>query len=347
MSEVIVDRLGISIPSRLMANDDMVNSFLSTGSLTAEKIEGKTGINQRYYMDTEIGENLVSMAVRAVLNAMQQKNAFKVDALFYVGVSPPADYVHKSDIFYSQEVNPTNISLLTSQTEDIMAKLRDEDSRFADTKLFRSFGGCAGLISAMIKAHDQIKNGQIETAMVVCVTDISRCLDPGDESTAILFGDGACALLLRAGDTFANGRIIAHYEDINQELDHLLFYQKAGDRWFARMPNGGQVFRAALTAIMDKCMPAMKDQGFSIDMIDHFIFHQANGRILDSIAHRCGISSDKMHKTIKYYGNTSAASIGISWFDAISRQKKIKQGDLVFLCSFGAGFKTNFMIVQY
>lgn len=347
MVEVIVDQLGISIPSRLMANDDMVNDFISTGSLTAEKIEEKTGISQRFFLNPDVGENLVSMAAKAVFSAIQQEDTLKIDALFYVGVSPPADYVHKNDILYSQEANHANISSLTLPAEDIMVKLKAEDSRFANTKLFRSFGGCAGLISAMIKAHDQIKKGQIETAMVVCVTDISRCLDPGDENTAILFGDGACALLLRAGDTFANGRIIAHYEDINQELDHLLFYQRAGGKWFARMPNGGQVFRAALTTIMDKCMPAIKAQGFSIDMIDHFIFHQANGRILDSIAHRCGISSEKMYKTIKHYGNTSAASIGISWFDAIFRQKKIKQGDLVFLCSFGAGFKTNFMIVQH
>lgn len=346
MSEVILKRLNICMPSRVMTNDDLVNDFLSPGPLTPERIEEKTGISQRLFMDPDVGENLVSLAVKAVLSGMRKAEVRKIDALFYVGVSPPAHYVHQRDILFSQEANQTNINLLTPQAEDIMAKLRDEDSRFADTKLFRSFGGCAGLLSAMIKAHDQIKNGQIETATVICVTDISRCLDPGEESTAILFGDGACSVLLRKGDTSESGRIVAHYENINQELDHLLYYQKTDGRWYARMPNGGLVFKTVLMAIKDKCLSSLKEQGFSLYMIDHFIFHQANGRILDSIAIRCGISSDKIHKTVKFYGNTSAASVGISLFDAIY-QKKIKQGDRVFLCAFGAGFKTNFMVVQY
>jgi len=66
---------------------------------------------------------------------------------------------------------------------------------------------------------------------------------------------------LRKEDTSESGRIVAHYENINQELDHLLFYQEAGDSWYVRMPNGGLVFRAVLTAIMNKCMSSMKDQG--------------------------------------------------------------------------------------
>lgn len=347
MIDVIIERLGVCLPTKRITNQDLVDHFLKKSPLSPQEIEERTGIRERYFIDTDAGESLVSLALEAIHGALPENDDRPVDTLFSINVAPPESFRHDQDMLYSHQVNGTNMDSLTFEAKNIISRLRAEDSRFRETRLIPFFDGCGGLLTTLINARMQIEKGEIASALVIAVTDISRCLDPADEDLAILFGDGACALYLRPGDSSEGGRIVAHHEFINRDLDHLLFYSRDDLGWHVRMPNGGTVLLAVIRALKRRGIPFLEEHGHSPDSIDHFIFHQASGQTIDAIARHFQIAPEKLHRTLPRYGNTSAASIGITLHDAVSNLKKINPGDTVFLCAFGAGFKVNFMILQY
>jgi 3-oxoacyl-[acyl-carrier-protein] synthase-3 len=208
---------------------------------------------------------------------------------------------------------------------------------------------CSGFLYGLSMAQAMIQSGQVGTCLVVASEVKSRFLDHQDETTAMLFGDGAGAVLLRGE------------EDRNPESHGVLglrLYADGSRHALIRIPAGGSrspsspatlarrehvlrmqgasLFRTATRRIQQAVQDLLKEFGLSFDDIKQVVLHQANGRILAHVADRLGIPQSKVASVIERYGNTSSASVPIA-LDAAVSEGRILSGDLVLLGSFGGG----------
>lgn len=192
--------------------------------------------------------------------------------------------------------------------------------------------GCSGFLVALAQADALIRAGSAQAVLVVGTDVLSRLTDYHDRGTAILFGDGAGAAIVRRSETgtwlgpfdlFSDGsRPDLLYVDPVTNLIHM---------------KGREVYRAAVEA-MSKSIGELIDRcGMSPCDVDLVVAHQANQRILDAVADRVGVPRSLAFSNVAYCGNTSAASMPIALFDARA-EGRLKDGDLVVLTAFGAGF---------
>jgi 3-oxoacyl-[acyl-carrier-protein] synthase-3 len=198
-------------------------------------------------------------------------------------------------------------------------------------------------------AHAMIQSGQIRACLVVSSEVKSRFLDPADEATAILFGDGAGAVVVRReDDRNPGGRGLLGIRLYADGSKHGLICIPAGgsrtpsssdtvaQRHHRLRMNGPSLFRLAIRRVEQAVQDILKEFGVRLDEVRQVVLHQANGRILAQIAERLGIPPERLSSVIERYGNTSSASLPIA-LDAAARAGTIEDGDLVLLGSFGGG----------
>jgi 3-oxoacyl-[acyl-carrier-protein] synthase III len=208
---------------------------------------------------------------------------------------------------------------------------------------------CSGFLYGLSMAHAMVQSGQAKTCLVVASEVKSRFLDPKDESTAILFGDGAGAVLVRGEEGHTpEWRGILGVRLFADGSRHELIRIAAGG---SRMPvsfdtvkkqehvlrmQGASLFRIAIRRVEQAVRDILKEFGLCSEDLKRVVLHQANGRILSQVAARIGIDPNKVSSVIERYGNTSSASLPIALDDAV-RGGDISPGDLVLLGSFGGG----------
>jgi 3-oxoacyl-[acyl-carrier-protein] synthase III len=202
---------------------------------------------------------------------------------------------------------------------------------------------CSGFIFALATADNFIKAGQVDCALVIGAETFSRILDWEDRATCVLFGDGAGAVVLRAGEgegTSADrGILTTHLHSDGRQHD--LLYVDGGPSatqttGHLRMA-GREVFRHAvvnLSAVVEESLAAT---GLRAQDIDWLVPHQANKRILDATAKRLGIEPSQIVVTLERHGNTSAASVPLALVEAVE-DHRIRQGHLVLMEAMGGGF---------
>jgi 3-oxoacyl-[acyl-carrier-protein] synthase-3 len=208
---------------------------------------------------------------------------------------------------------------------------------------------CSGFLYGLSMANAMVQSGQAKTCLVAAAEVKSRFLDLSDEATAVLFGDGAGAVVVR-GETDRGPRwrgvlgIRLHADGARHELIRI---PAGGSRrpsspdtvaqkdHMLRM-NGAALFRVAIRHVEQAVQDILKEFGVRLDEVKQVVLHQANGRILAQVADRLGIPHDRLLSVIEQYGNTSSASLPIA-LDAAARQEKMAPGDLVLLGSFGGG----------
>lgn len=208
---------------------------------------------------------------------------------------------------------------------------------------------CSGFLYALSMADAMIRSGQATTCLVAASEVKSRFLDPADEATALLFGDGAGAVIVRGEEERApHGSGIVGVRLHADGSRHELIRIPAGG---SRMPatwdtvangehalrmNGAALFRVAVRRIDRAVQEMLKEFGVRMDDLAQVILHQANGRILAQVADRLGVPQDRLSTVIERFGNTSSASLPIA-LDRTVRQGKVAPGDLLLLGSFGGG----------
>jgi len=215
--------------------------------------------------------------------------------------------------------------------------------------------GCTGFIYALAVADRFLLAGGHRYILVVGAETLSRITDYTDRNTCVLFGDGAGAVVLGRGDG-TNG-ILSTYLGADGSAESLLYLPAGGSRMpashrtvddhlhYVRM-QGNEVFRYAVNAIPECVKQVLEPAGLSIDEVDHFIFHQANIRILQTAAKRMGIPWDKMIVNIERYGNMSAASIPLAIAEAVD-DGVIHPGQLLVMVGFGAGMTMGSALVRW
>jgi 3-oxoacyl-[acyl-carrier-protein] synthase-3 len=205
--------------------------------------------------------------------------------------------------------------------------------------------GCTGFVYGLAVAADMVRAGTYRTALVIGAECLSRITDWRDRATCVLFGDGAGAVVLQAGEN--EGGVLATCLGADGSGGDLLIQPAGGSRQpashlsvadrshYLKMQGRG-VFRFAVHAIPAATREVMSKAGLPLEAIDLLIPHQANRRILEAAARHLHLSEEEVCTNVERYGNTSAASIPIALCEAVE-EGRVKQGDLVVCVGFGAG----------
>jgi 3-oxoacyl-[acyl-carrier-protein] synthase-3 len=199
---------------------------------------------------------------------------------------------------------------------------------------------CSGFVYGLVTAYQFIAGGGVDRILLIGSETMSRMIDWDERTTAVLFGDGAGAVVLEAseGERSLLGWDLGSDGSLRSILD-------ADIGGFMRM-EGKEVFRRAVRVMIDSAQRTMKQAGVTADDIALFVPHQANIRIIDSANAKLGFSMDRTAVVLDRTGNTSAASIPIALDDAASNGR-LKPGDLVLMTGFGAGMTWSSAIVRW
>ena len=323
MIRSVVRGTGSALPRRIMKNAD----FEGMVETSDEWIAQRTGIRQRYIAaDDETTASLGEAAARAAL-----KNA---------GLTPD-----DIDLIVLATSTPNNTFPATAV--EIQQRLGMRHGFAFDMQAV-----CSGFVYAMTTADLYIRGGAARRVLVIGSETFSRLLDWTDRSTCVLFGDGAGALVLEAGEgqgTIADRGVLASSLRSDGSHREKLYVDggpsTTGTVGHLRM-EGREVFKHAVGMITDVIEATFTQAGITADDLDWFVPHQANKRIIDASAKKLGIAEEKVVVTVDLHGNTSAASVPLALSIAVA-DGRIKQGDLVLLEAMGGGFTWGAVLIRW
>ncbi|MFN4244865.1 MAG: beta-ketoacyl-ACP synthase III [Brevinematia bacterium] len=215
---------------------------------------------------------------------------------------------------------------------------------------------CSGFLYSSVLASSLLRSGFFRNILVIGAETLSRITDWQDRSTCVLFGDGAGAFVYTIDES--ESEILAVELGGDGGCADLLYMPAGGSRLpasektvkdrlhFIKM-NGRETFKMAVRMMTESVEKVIEKSGIKKDDIKLVIPHQANIRIIDSIAEYLGVKrEEKIFVNLDKYGNTSAASIPIAFHEALS-QGRIKRGDIVVLVAFGGGFSWGAIALRY
>lgn len=316
---------GFYVPEKVVTNFDLENSLETSN----EWIVQRSGIHERHIAAPD--ETTATLAVNASEAALDKAGIAGCDLdLIIVATSSP-DYLTppvSSQVQYSLCAQSVPAFVLET--------------------------GCTGFIYSLATAYQFIATGAYENILVIGVEIISRHVNWKDRSTAVLFGDGAGAVVIQATDEpcglkgFVLGsdgsqahQIIIPAGGTAEPVDEASL---AGGRHFVHM-NGREVFRFASRVIGKSCREAVDKAGLTLDDVDWIIPHQANLRIIEAAAREMQVPKDRFVINIEKYGNTSAASIPLALSEYLDAGR-IQPDDTLLLVSFGAGLTWGAAVLQ-
>jgi 3-oxoacyl-[acyl-carrier-protein] synthase-3 len=200
---------------------------------------------------------------------------------------------------------------------------------------------CTGFLSALAVGTGQIEAGRAAAVLVVGADFMSRITDPADRATAAVFADGAGAVVMLASAKAGGvGPVVLGSDGSGGE--NIVADRTTGT---IRM-EGHETFRAAVAGLSLATSEAADAAGVALDEVDLFVYHQANGRILQAVAERLGLSSERVVDCIGSYGNTSAATLPLA-LSFSEQEGRLKAGDRVLLGAFGAGFTWGASVIEW
>ncbi|MEQ8964629.1 MAG: beta-ketoacyl-ACP synthase III [Azospirillaceae bacterium] len=319
----IVAGIGSYLPQRVVTNDELA-TMVDTSD---EWIVQRTGIKERHFVGaTEKTSDMALAAARP--------------ALAMAGLDP-----RDLDLIVLATTTPDQTFPATAAT--VQAELGMTRGTAFDVQAV-----CTGFIYALSVADAMLRCGHGATALVIGAESFSRILDFADRSTCVLFGDGAGAVVLTAGEgdgTVADrGVLSTHLHTDGRQREHLYVDggpSTTGTVGHVRM-NGREVFKHAVVNLAQVVDEAMEANGLTYDAIDWLIPHQANRRIIEATARKLGLSPERVVMTVERHANTSAASVPLALTEAVA-DGRIKQGDLLLLEAMGGGFTWGSALVRW
>jgi 3-oxoacyl-[acyl-carrier-protein] synthase-3 len=308
---------GSYLPEKVLSNAEL-EKMVATND---EWIVARTGIRERRIIGPN--DSTATMAAEAAKKALAAAGLTAQDVqLIIVATSTP-------DQFF-----PSTACLVQSAL--------GEDGCPA----FDIVAACAGFNYALSVADQFIRNGSLDTALVIGSESMSNIINWEDRSTCILFGDGAGAVVLQAADT--PGIISAHLHAAGSYKDLLSLgtgLKKAGEPPHLKM-QGSEVFKIAVNKLSEILEETLAANKISTEDIDWLIPHQANLRIIKAMAKKLKMTMEQVVVTLDKQGNTSAASIPLA-LDLAVRDGRVKREQLLLMESFGAGLAWGSALVRY
>ena len=308
--------LGAVVPPRIITNDDLVSQL----DTSHEWIHSRTGISSRHVV--EPGTATSDLAVEAGRRALTSAGVGGVDLVVLATATPD--------------------SPLPGTAPAVAARLGLEGAPAFDVAAV-----CSGFVYALATAAGAIAAGIADRVLVIGAETFTSIVDPGDRDTAPIFGDGAGAVLLRAGAPDEQGALVGFDLGSDGARADLIAVpgggsvQRSGGRpvdpasaWF-RM-QGRAVYRHAVARMTESTRAVLKQADWDVADVDAFVGHQANARILAAVASGVGVPAGRAVIALEHVGNTSAASIPLALVHA-AVQGRFSPGDRVVLTAFGGG----------
>jgi 3-oxoacyl-[acyl-carrier-protein] synthase-3 len=307
----VIDGLGVAVPDHVVTNDD----FAARLDTTDEWIRTRTGIAERRIADPTIATS--DLAYEAALAALKD----------------------------TDEAPPAAVIVATTTPDHPMpgvAPLVAARLGWDGVPAFDVQAACSGFVYGLASASGLIAAGVTDRVVLIGADLMSRITNQDDRGTAVLFGDGAGAVTLRAGTPDEQG-VVGPF-DLGSDGAHVdrLVVAAGGTRAPGPDPDepgrylsmdGRDVYRHAVRRMTESCRALLDKAGLDVDDVDRFVAHQANLRILMAVADRLGVSAERRVSNVDRYGNTSAASIPLALADAA-----LRPGERVLLTAFGSGF---------
>ncbi len=320
--------LGVSsyVPETVLTNFDL-EKIVETSD---EWITERSGIKERRI--AEDGEVTSDLAAKAALKLFKEIdfNPLKIDAIIFATATPD--------------------NLIASTACNFQTKIGARNA-FA----FDISAACPGFLYALIIADSLLKNDRINYVIVVGAETLSRYVDWFDRSTCVLFGDGAGVILLKKQSK--KNKIIAWDLGSDGSLRELLIMPGGGVSFpfslealekrmcYIKM-KGREVFKNAVLKMQESTEKVIEMAKIKPSEIDWVIPHQANIRIIEALRERLGVPKEKVYVNIEKYGNTSAASIPIALREMLEK-KLLKNGQIILMTSFGAGFTWGTVLMEW
>jgi 3-oxoacyl-[acyl-carrier-protein] synthase-3 len=304
--------IGAALPEHIVTNADF-ESYLDT---TDEWIVRRTGIRERRHLNGS--RTLTELAVDACNAALADagRDAAEVDHVIVSTLTPDR--------------------LMPGIAPGLADAIGANGAGAVDVN-----AACSGFLYALDQAAALVESGRANVVVVCGAEALSRITDRNDRGTAILFADGAAAVVV-AGGELALGCMpfVLHSDGVHGDL----LYAESDER-LLRM-EGQEVYRHAVERMAEATAEALTRAGMGVDEIDLFVAHQANARIIEAAARRLGVPAEKVFINVDLVANTSSASIPLALHQA-EREGRLKPGDTVALAAFGAGFVWGAGIVSW
>jgi 3-oxoacyl-[acyl-carrier-protein] synthase-3 len=199
---------------------------------------------------------------------------------------------------------------------------------------------CTGFVSALSVGSAHIESGRARNVLVIGADFMSRITDPGDRSTAPVFGDGAGAVVMRASEESRIGPVVLGADGAGADA---IFVER--EEGLIHM-QGHETFREAVAKLSLVTLQAVRAAALGLADIDLFVYHQANGRILSAVGERLALDSGRVVDCIAEFGNTSAATLPLALAFS-EREGRLHAGDRVLLGAFGAGFTWGAAVAEW
>ena len=301
---------GVYLPRGTLTNHDL-EKIVDTSD---EWITTRTGIKERRIAKEE---SVLELARNASLSALKESGITPadLDAIIVATLTPEKRFPSTACLLQSE------IGMKRGYAFDLSA-------------------ACSGFIYALDTADALIKSGKAKRILVTGAEKLSEVVDWSDRSTCVLFGDGAGSVVVEDSDQESDILATALYSD--GDLWDILYADCDG---YIKM-KGRELFKVAVRNMEQACRDVCEKAGISPQEVDLLIPHQANVRIINSLAEKLGIPAERSFVNIQRYGNTSAASIPIAIHEAV-QEGRLKRGDLVLLTAMGGGLTWGAMILRY
>ncbi len=303
---------GMSVPEQVLSNAAIAARL----GVDEEWITRRTGTNTRHV--AAAGQRLDQFAAQAAQAALAQAGlaAADVDAVLLGTTS-------------AEEMSPHAAPLVAADIGAVGAAAIDVSA------------ACTGFLSCLVMGASMIEAGRARVVLAIGADMLTRYLDGDDPGSAMLFGDGAGAVVLTAADGVSGvGPAILSSDGSRRELIRL-----ERDELLIRM-DGPTVYRHAVQLMSDVAVQASSEAGLAITDIDLFVFHQANSRIIEAVGQRLALDPDRVVDVVGSFANTSAGSLPIA-LAAAQRDGRLHDGDHVLLAAFGAGLVWGGVVITW
>ena len=314
-----------SVPQNVMTNHDL-EKIVDTSD---DWIRSRTGINQRHVVGENEASSDMSTKIAKTLLEKSQLSPTEIDVII-VGTVTPDHFTPSTAAIVQNNINAKN-----AWGFDLSA-------------------ACSGFIYGLETGSALINSGKYNNVMVIGVDTMTSILDFKDRDTCVIFGDGGGGVILQP--TKNNGIVDSLLHMDGSGGEYLIIpgggskipasIESVENREHFIKQDGKTVFKHAVRGMADVSAKILSKNNLTVDDISLFIPHQANKRIIDAAAEKCGISKEKVLINIDKYGNTTAGTIPIALSEAVDNGK-IKNGDYVLLSSFGAGFTWGSILLRW
>jgi 3-oxoacyl-[acyl-carrier-protein] synthase-3 len=322
MPHAAITGWGEGLPPAVLTNADL-STFLDTSD---EWISSRTGMKERRVSHVTAIEMATIAASRAL--ACAGLEASELDLVIYGGCS-------------NDEVVPNSASGVQVALGATHAGAMDLNT------------ACTSFLYGLSTATALIQNGTIQSAVVIGVELITRCMDWSNRNVAVLFGDGAAAVVVQATDRTEG--VIGSVLGCDAEARQVLRVRGMGCTYAGVDVSlgdtmwdfdGQSIFKRAVKGMTDACERVMRRAGVSGADIDLVIPHQANLRIIQAVAKYADVAMDRVMVTVQKYGNMSAATVPVSLVEAL-KDGRVRPGSLLLMPGFGGGLTFGALLVRW